>query len=63
MGPGGFMGPPPSAMNEKLKEPLPKRLREVPGYLKKVSKMNEDFPNPFYKWLLELLKLEEQAKK
>ena len=31
--------------------------------LKKVSKMNEDFPNPFYKWILELLKLEEQAKK
>jgi len=36
-GPRGFMGPPPSAQNEKLKEPLPKSLREVPGYLKRVT--------------------------
>ena len=37
MGPGRF-GPPPSEMNEKLKEPLPKHLREVPGYLSRVSR-------------------------
>ena len=29
-------------MNEKLKEPLPKRLREVPGYLKRVSNFSLD---------------------
>lgn len=37
MGPmGGFGGRPPSAASEKLKEPLPKNIREVPGYLKRV---------------------------
>ena len=56
MGPGGFMGPPPSAMNEKLKEPLPKRLREVPGYLKKVSKS-------FFSRLLYVINLVWEAKK
>lgn len=35
-GPGGFMGPPPSEENEKLKEPLPKSIREIPTYLKRV---------------------------
>jgi len=40
MGPGFGFGPPPNReMNEKLKEPRPKNLREVPGYLKRtVSK-------------------------
>ncbi|MBQ9120875.1 MAG: ABC transporter ATP-binding protein [Clostridia bacterium] len=37
MGPGRF-GPPPSEMNEKLKEPLPKKISEIPGYIKRVSK-------------------------
>ena len=50
------MGPPPSAMNEKLKEPLPKRLREVPGYLKKVSKS-------FFSRLLYVINLVWEAKK
>ena len=35
-GPGGFGGPPPSESNEKLKEPLPKSVREIPGYLRRV---------------------------
>lgn len=34
MGPGGMMmGPPPREANEKNKEPKPKNLREVPGYI------------------------------
>lgn len=36
MGPMGFGGPPPSEMNEKLKEQKPHGLREVPSYLKRV---------------------------
>ena len=55
MGPGRF-GPPPSEMNEKLKEPLPKRLREVPGYLKRVSKS-------FFSRLGYIVKLVWEAKK
>lgn len=35
MGPG-FMGPPPHAQNDKLKEPKPKNIKEVPTYLKNV---------------------------
>lgn len=36
MSPGFGFGPPPNhEMNEKLKEPLPRTLREVPGYLKR----------------------------
>ena len=38
MRPSGFWGPPSSEMNEKLKEPLPKNIKEVPGYLKRVCK-------------------------
>lgn len=34
MGPR-FGGPPPSEMNDRLKPPKPKNLREVPAYLKK----------------------------
>ena len=34
MGPGGpMMGPPPGAALDKNREPKPKRLREIPGYL------------------------------
>ena len=36
MPPGKFGGRPPHEMNEKLKEPLPRTLLEVPGYLKRV---------------------------
>ncbi len=37
MAPGFGFGPPPNHdMNEKLKEPRPQNLREVPGYLKRV---------------------------
>ncbi len=32
---GHRFGPPPSEMNDRLKAPKPKTLREVPGYLKK----------------------------
>ena len=39
MGPGGMRGGPPSdPMNDKLKEPLPKSIREVPGYIRRVTK-------------------------
>ena len=55
MGPG-FMGPPPGAMNEKLKEPLPKRIRDIPGYLKRVS-------HSFFSRLLYVIKLVWEAKK
>ena len=34
MGPGGFMPPPPPGdENRKNREPKPKSLREVPGYI------------------------------
>ncbi len=35
MGPG-FWGPPGREANDKLKEPLPKSIKEVPGYLKRL---------------------------
>ncbi len=50
------MGPPPSDFNEKLKEPLPKSLREVPGYIKRVF-------SGFFTRLLYILKLVWEAKK
>ena len=56
MGPGGFMGPPPSAMNEKLKEPLPKKISEIPAYLKKVFKS-------FFSRLMYVINLVWEAKK
>lgn len=37
MPPGGFGGPPPFGRNEKWKEPKPKNIGEVPGYIKKMS--------------------------
>lgn len=36
--PMGFFGPPMGGMHDKLKEPPPKNLREVPGYLKRLFK-------------------------
>lgn len=56
MGPGGHMGPPPSVMNEKLKEPLPKKISEVPGYLKRVLQS-------FFSRLFYVIKLVWEAKK
>ena len=56
MGPGGFFGPPASEMNEKLKEPRPKHIKEVPGYVKRISKS-------FFSRLLYILKLVWEAKK
>lgn len=55
-GPMGFGGPPPSAMNEKLKEPLPKSIKEVPGYLKRVFRS-------FFSRLIYIIKLVWEAKK
>lgn len=55
-GPGGFMGPPPSEQNEKLKEPLPKSIREIPGYIKKVT-------SSFFTRLIYIAKLVWEAKK
>jgi len=56
MGPGGFGGPPPSEMNEKLKEPLPKHLKEIPGYVRRISKS-------FFSRLFYIMKLVWEAKK
>ena len=50
------MGPPPSAMNEKLKEPLPKKISEIPAYLKKVFKS-------FFSRLMYVINLVWEAKK
>ena len=55
-GPMGFGGPPPSAMNEKLKEPLPKNIKEVPGYLKRVFRS-------FFSRLIYIIRLVWEAKK
>ncbi len=56
MGPGRFGGPPPHEMNEKLKEPLPKNLSEVPGYLRRVSRS-------FFTRLTYIIRLVWEAKK
>lgn len=56
MGPGGHMGPPPGMINEKLKEPLPKRIRDIPRYLKRVSRS-------FFSRLLYVMKLVWEAKR
>ena len=58
MGPGGphFGGPPPSELNEKLKEPLPKSIGEIPGYLKRVS-------HSFFSRLFYIIRLVWEAKK
>ncbi len=55
MGPG-FGGPPPHEQNEKLKEPLPKTLGEVPGYLSRML-------GGFFKRLFYIVSLVWEAKK
>lgn len=55
-GPGGFMGPPPGEQNEKLKEPLPKSIRELPDYLRRVSRS-------FFPRLSYIIKLVWEAKR
>ena len=35
MGPGGFRGSPPSELNEKIEEPLPKSIGGIPRYLRR----------------------------
>lgn len=55
MGPG-FGGPPPGAAADKLKEPLPKSIKEVPGYLKRVTVS-------FFSRLSYIMKLVWEAKK
>ena len=37
MGPGRFGGPPPHEMNEKLKEPKPKSVKEIPGFVRRLK--------------------------
>lgn len=56
MGPNGFGGPPAHEQNEKLKEPLPKNLREIPGYLKRLL-------SGFFTRLRYIIKLVWEAKK
>ena len=55
-GPGGFGGPPPSELNEKLKEPLPKSVSEVPGYLRRMF-------GSFFSRLTYIIQLVWEAKK
>ncbi len=55
MGPG-FGGPPPRARNEKLKEPLPKSIKEVPSYLSRLL-------GGFFKRLFYIVTLVWEAKK
>ncbi len=50
------MGPPPSEFNERLKEPLPKSVKEVPGYLKRML-------GGFFSRLFYIIKLVWEAKK
>ena len=56
MGPRGFGGPPPSEFNERLKEPLPKNIKEIPNYLKRVI-------GSFLKRLFYIISLVFEAKK
>ena len=58
MGPGtgGFGGPPSSEANEKLKEPLPKSVGEVPGYIRRVL-------GSFFSRLTYIIQLVWEAKK
>ena len=55
-GPGGFGGPPPSELNEKLKEPLPKSIGEVPRYLRRML-------GSFFSRLTYIIRLVWEAKK
>ncbi|MCI8332570.1 MAG: ABC transporter ATP-binding protein [Clostridiales bacterium] len=56
MGPGRFGGPPPHEMNEKLKEPLPKSIKEIPGFIKRLT-------HSFFFRLSYIIKLVWEAKK
>lgn len=55
-GPGGFGGPPPSELNKKLQEPLPKSVREIPGYLRRTL-------GSFFSRLAYIMRLVWEAKK
>ncbi len=50
------MGPPPGEFNERLKEPLPKSIKEVPGYLKRML-------GGFFSRLFYIIRLVWEAKK
>ncbi len=56
MPPGSFGEPSPHEITEKLKEPLPKNIREIPGYLKRISR-------GFFSRLFYIIKLVWEAKK
>ncbi len=51
-----FFGPPPNDIKQKLKEPLPKNIKEVPGYLKRLF-------TKFFSRLFYIIKLVWEAKK
>lgn len=55
MGPG-FWRPPPSDINQRLKEPLPKNIKEVPDYLKRLF-------SKFFSRLFYIIRLVWEAKK
>ena len=56
MGPGRFSGPPPHEMNEKLKEPLPKTIKELPSFISRLT-------HSFFFRLSYIIKLVWEAKK
>ena len=56
MPPGSFGGTSPHDMNEKLKEPLPKNIRELPTYLKQICR-------GFFSRLIYIIKLVWEAKR
>jgi len=56
MPPGSFGGTSPHDMNEKLKEPLPKNIRELPTYLKRICR-------GFFSRLIYIIKLVWEAKR
>ena len=56
MRPDNFGRPSPHDMNEKLKEPLPKSLHELPGYLKRICR-------GFFSRLIYIIKLVWEAKR
>lgn len=56
MGSGGFGGPPLSESNEKLKEPLPKSIGEIPRYIRRVL-------SSFFSRLIYIIQLVWEAKK
>lgn len=56
MGPGRFGGPPPHEMNEKLKEPKPKSVKEIPGFVRRLT-------HSFFTRLFYIIRLVWEAKK